>query len=514
MKGQRNLRLVSRFAISSLLAFLAVGGILSVVVSRQLRTRQESAAQFHVEFVAQSVLPYVFQASDLAAPLPVTGARYQELLAAVRARVLQRPVVRLKIWSSDGTILFSDEPRLVGRRFEVDTDLKESFGGETASEVSDLRDEENVFERSLAPKLFSTYTPLYVGPGKGKPAAVAEMYQDYAGIQSEVNRLFGELAATLLVGLGALYVLLLPIIRRVARTLSDQNAKLEEQAGRLEQLLQNEQGTVAELRTLNRLKDEFVAVASHELRTPLTSIIGYAKTLRRPGFAEDAAARDEFLEAIERQGDRLHRLVQNLLAASNTGEDRRRLSLEPIRLDELVREVASGLGGDRERVALSLPPHLPVLVSDRQCIELILSNLLDNALKFSSPSSTCEVGARANSASLLFWVRDQGVGIPADQLDRVFERFYQVDSSVTRRFGGVGLGLSLVKNLVEALHGDIAVQSEPGRGSIFTVTLPLIHPVAASPNGGNEPTTEDPATVVPNDQSGSAKSMLRSFTST
>src|SRR5947208_2227767 len=83
----------------------------------------------------------------------------------------------LKIWSSDGTILFSDEPRLVGRRFEVDTDLKESFGGETASEVSHLRDEENVFERSLAPKLFATYTPLYVGAGEGKPAAVAEMYQ-------------------------------------------------------------------------------------------------------------------------------------------------------------------------------------------------------------------------------------------------------------------------------------------------------------------------------------------------
>src|SRR5438132_8532987 len=159
MRAERSFRLVSRFAISSLLAFVAVGGILSVVVSRQLRDRQEGAAQFHVQFIAQSVLPYTFRPDDLVAPLPVTGARYQELLAMVKTRVLQRPVVRVKIWASDGTVLFSDEPRLVGRRFEIDTDLKESFAGETASEVSDLKDSENVFERGLAPKLYATYTP-------------------------------------------------------------------------------------------------------------------------------------------------------------------------------------------------------------------------------------------------------------------------------------------------------------------------------------------------------------------
>jgi signal transduction histidine kinase len=516
MRRQGSSRLVTRFALSSLVAFLAIGAILAVVVSGQLRSRQEDAAQFHAQFVADSVLAYVVKPSDLQAPMDVTGAPYQDLLRIVRERILIKPVVRVKIWSADGTVLFSDDPRLVGRHFAVDSDLKEGFAGETTSGVTDLEEKENVFERHLAPKLFSTYTPLYLSSThSGAPVAVAEIYQDYAGIQSQINRLFGELAAALLLGLGALYGLLVPITRRVSRTLAEQNAKLGVQAGRLEHLLATEQRRVAELRELNRLKDEFVAVASHELRTPLTSIIGYAKTLRRPEFADDLAARDEFLDAIERQGDRLHRLVQNLLAASHAQDERRRLSFEPISFGELVREMAAGLGDAKERIRIDLAGDLPVLVSDRQCVELILSNLMDNALKFSSGGNPCEVGARAEGDWLEFWVRDDGIGIPADQTVRIFDRFYQVDSSVTRRFGGVGLGLSLVKSLVESLKGTVEVHSEPGQGSVFSVRLPLVHPDVASSDGhGPGPGPHPAAERGDGQSSGSAKSMLRSFTST
>jgi two-component system sensor histidine kinase SenX3 len=116
---------------------------------------------------------------------------------------------------------------------------------------------------------------------------------------------------------------------------------------------------------------------------------------------------------------------------------------------------------------------MPDVATDRQRIELILTNLLDNALKFSAEHTTCELGARVANGSLSFWVRDQGIGIGADQVDRIFERFYQIDSSITRRFGGVGLGLSLVRELVTSLGGTIQVASEPGRGSTFTVTVPL-----------------------------------------
>ncbi len=472
-------RLMTRFALGSLLAFLAVGITVSVVVSRELRNRQEDAARFHAQFVAESILRYELSASDVSAPLAVNGPRYRELVQFVRARILQSPVVRVKIWSRDGTIVFSDEPRLVGQRFAVDEELKEAFAGKSVGGVTNLRADENVFEQSLASKLYSTYTPLYIGTAapRGTPAAVVEVYQDYARIQDEVNRLFGELILTLAIGLAALYVILVPIIRGAARTLSEQNMKLEQQAGRLEELLSNEKRTVGELRELNRLKDEFVAIASHEVRTPLTSIIGYAKTLRRPEFADDAAARNEFLGAIERQGDRLHRLVQNLLASSQVEDDLNRPSLTTFRFQDVVEEVLVGLGAGRPRIGFSVPPDLEPIVSDRQRVELILSNLLDNALKFSLGETACRLEAHREGDTLVFRVRDEGVGIPADKLPRIFDRFYQVDSSVTRQYGGVGLGLSLVKQLVSSLAGQIEVQSRPGRGSSFTVRLPAFRAI-------------------------------------
>lgn len=473
--------MAARFAVSSLIAFAAIGLVLSVVVSRQLRHRQEAAATYHAVFVTDTILRYIVEPSDLTAPLDPKGDRYRELLELVQERVLLPPVVRLKIWSPDGTVLFSDEPRLVGRAFRDEVgELSDVLHGEIEAGVSDLADEENEFERTKFSKLYSTYVPLSLGQrsAAAHPVAVAELYTDYAGIASEVDRLFRTLLLTLLAGLSALYALMLPISRRVARTLSTQNAQLEAQAEQLKGHLAKEQLTVAELRELNRLKDEFVAVASHEVRTPLTSIVGYAKTLRRSEVVVDESTRDEFLEGIERQADRLSRLVENLLASSSIEDERPRLSLGPVSFWEVCTEVLAGLGQRGVRIRVEIPPDLPLVITDQQRVELILSNLLDNALKFSPDDSPCELVAGQEGDSLVFWVTDRGMGIPAGQLDAIFERFHQVDSSSTRQFGGVGLGLSLVREQLTSLGGSIRVTSQLGQGSRFTVTLPLRHPAA------------------------------------
>jgi signal transduction histidine kinase len=474
MAFDKNPRLVTRFAVTSLLAFILIGVVLAFGVSSQLRSRQEQAATEHAQFIATSILPYELTPQDVTAPIDPQSERYRELLDVVRQRLLQSPVVRLKLWRRDGTILFSDEPRLIGRRFESEEDLEDAFSGQTHSGVSDLSDSENIFERQRFSKLFETYVPLYLqGSRSGVADAVAELYTDYAGIQQQINQLFRTLTVTLVLGLATLYLLLMPITRRVARTLSSQNDTLAEQAERLQGLLEREQDTVAELRELNELKDEFVAMASHEVRTPLTSIVGYAKTLRRPQFSEDPAVREEFLEAIERQGDRLSRLVENLLAASRIEEERGRLTLVPVSIKEVIGEVLAGLGPRERRVQVSLSQELPVVVSDRQRLELVLANLLDNALKFSRAGTLCEVSARREGDSVALSVRDRGIGIAPEHLDRIFERFYQVDSSVTRGYGGVGLGLSLVRELVQSLGGTVEVASTPGQGSTFTVKVPL-----------------------------------------
>jgi signal transduction histidine kinase len=286
-------------------------------------------------------------------------------------------------------------------------------------------------------------------------------------------------------GSWAVIVLLAPLVfarqmyfrsRSLADRLAEQNRLLADQALRLQHLLETEHNTVDELRELNRMKNEFVAVVSHELRTPVTSLIGYAKTLQAPGFAEDPDLRQEFLERMERQGDRLVRLVENLLTAARIESRQLPIVIARVHFEDLVREIVEGLGPEAERVKTDIPPDVPVLHTDRELLARVLSNLLDNALKYSPDASVCEIGARGDSAAVLFWVLDHGIGIAPNDTTRIFERFYQVDSSSTRTFRGAGLGLSLVQELVQRLGGSINVESSPGEGSRFTVTLPLRAP--------------------------------------
>ncbi len=131
--------------------------------------------------------------------------------------------------------------------------------------------------------------------------------------------------------------------------------------------------------------------------------------------------------------------------------------------EDLCRETVEGLGTDAQRIVTSVPDDIPVLHTDRQLLGRVLTNLLDNALKYSAEEEPCELGARADGDDLLFWVRDRGIGIEPEDIGRIFDRFYQVDSSSTRRFRGAGLGLSMVRDLVRHLGGTVSVESAPGK---------------------------------------------------
>jgi signal transduction histidine kinase len=193
--------------------------------------------------------------------------------------------------------------------------------------------------------------------------------------------------------------------------------------------------------------------------------------------------RGEFLERMERQGDRLLRLVENLLTTAKLESDELNVQIGRVLFEDLCREVVEGLASERSRTVLHVPSNLPVLHSDRQLLGRVFSNLLDNALKYSPDGSPVELGAVRYGTGIRVWVSDHGIGIDPDLQDRIFERFYQVDSSSTRRFRGAGLGLSMVRDLVDHLGGTISVESAPGSGSTFTVTLPERAPYPARTQG-------------------------------
>jgi signal transduction histidine kinase len=462
----RGTSMVWRFAITSLVVFALIGIGIGALRSRDLRDRSEAGATVRAQLIAESAIAPLLDPTDLDGA--IRGVRYDELRSDIEARAMEGAgIERVKIWNRDGTVIFSTDPDQVGGEPEPEEDLLEAFEGEVASEISDLDEAENASERRLADQLFETYVPVDVSGADPTTDvdAVIEVYQDYSAIQREIDRLNDTLTISLGLGLLVLYVLLLPLMVGVTRTLRRQNEQLGE-------LLAREQETVAELRELDRLKSDFAAAASHELRTPLTTIRGYAELLRERFPVADPEAR-EAVDAIARQTTHLQRLVGNLLREARLEHGDPEAIGEPTSVAVVLEEVRRGFPGAIDRIRLRIDHDLPPVALDPIALHEIVANLVDNALKYSAPGTPVDVEAEAGDDSLLIRVRDEGQGIPPGDLPRIFDRFTQIDGSSTRAHGGVGLGLHLVRELTRRAGGEVDVESVVGRGSTFTVRIPV-----------------------------------------
>lgn len=478
----RGTSIVWRFAITSFIVFGLIGVGIAALRAGDLRKSSEKAAQVRAELIAQSVIAPLLTPADLAGP--IRGARYGEVDRAIHEFAMEdASVERVKIWRPDGLVLFSNDPAQVGLRPEIEEDLHEAIEGEVASEISDLEEPENASERLLADELFETYVPVTL-PGQGasdEVDAVIEVYQDYLPIRNEIDRLNHTLTISLGVGLLALFVLLLPVMVGTTRTLRRQNAQLIGQADQLGVLLTREQDTVAELRQLDRLKSDFAAAASHELRTPLTTIRGYAEMLKERPSSVDPGTRDA-VEAIARQTAHLQRLVGNLLREAQLEHGDPDLTAEPTSVPEVLADVKRAFPGAADRIVLEVDHELPRLPLEPVALHEIVANLVDNALKYSTPGAPVIVGAGIDGASLTIRVSDEGAGIAPGDLPRIFDRFTQIDGSSTRAHGGVGLGLHLVRALTRRFGGDVTVDSVVDSGTTFIVTIPVPGSVPRPPH--------------------------------
>jgi signal transduction histidine kinase len=238
---------------------------------------------------------------------------------------------------------------------------------------------------------------------------------------------------------------------------------------------------LAEREELIRLKEEFLANVSHELRTPLNVIFGYTDILLEE---EQDAERRDALGRIRAQSEQLLKLVRDLMTLSGLNAGKLALEIAPVAVDDLVarlRPLMEQLAHGRPIAAVcECAPALPALHTDVLRLEQILTNLLTNAFKFTRTGQVAlRVRHLAGDRRVVFEVADTGIGIPPPELPYIFDEFRQVDGSMSRQHGGMGLGLALVRRLVGALGGEVAVESRPGEGSTFTVTLPTDSPDAA-----------------------------------
>lgn len=230
---------------------------------------------------------------------------------------------------------------------------------------------------------------------------------------------------------------------------------------------------VTEVHALERVRRDFVANLSHELKTPLTAIRGFAETLLE-GSVEDAAERRRFLRIIREHAVRLARLTDDLLKLARIEAGKMEVETEPVRIAEvldLVLDSARVKAGERT-LRLAGDPDGVVVSTDPNLLTEILQNLVDNAVQYTAEDGAVEIRGRALREEVRISVKDNGVGIPKTHQARIFERFYRVDPARSREVGGTGLGLTIARHTAERLGGRIALKSTPGRGSVFTLSLP------------------------------------------
>jgi len=226
---------------------------------------------------------------------------------------------------------------------------------------------------------------------------------------------------------------------------------------------------------LTRLKNDLIANVSHELKTPLASTRLLVDTLR-DGRYQDTALVQEYLQMISRENSRLSNLIEEFLTFSRMERNKTKFDRNPLKTEEIIHTALEAMG---ERLQapnchfhLDLAEGLPGLTGDRDALVTVLVNLLDNALKYSGDDKEIQLRGFASNGNVVLEVQDNGMGFPRSAAKKIFDRFYQVDRTLSRQTGGCGLGLSIVRFIVTSHNGSIVAKSQPGRGSTFTVQLP------------------------------------------
>ena len=412
-------------------------------------------------FVSSTIAP---QLADPSRQGSITEASMRSLDALLKETELGQRIVSFKIWSLSGKILFSPNRDLVGREFEIGPDLSAALHGQTVSKISRLDEPENEFERLMFAELQETYTPLRE-QGSGDIVGVVEFYERTGPLRDELRS--ARVQTWLIVG-GAtvlLYIILVGMVGRASQTIALQRRELTRAEA------QNE---------LDRIKDQFVSGVSHELRTPLGFIRGYASTLLRKDVMIDSETGQEFLQIISDESENLERMIEDLLDTSRIQEGSLAVRPTETGLQDLVNSAL-----ERARPLLEKSGHKAnihhvsgdgTVLADPSRIEQVLFNLLDNSSRYSSVGSPIEIRTELQQEFALISVIDHGEGIPADQLEEIFEPFQRGDTKATSRTRGTGLGLAVSRAIIDAHGGRIWAESIPGRGATLSFTLLISDP--------------------------------------
>lgn len=462
--------LLLRFSLLSFLVLALIAAGLVTVLQRQMQQGALQQQASEVAVVVQGVIgPHLTAASLAGAAQPGQHAWW----AGLAQQLLQADahLVRIKVWDTAGRVVYSNNRAQIGQSFPINGNLHAALSGRRAMDISDLSQSENAGDRAGYSALLETYIPIRTSAGV---IGAYEAYSDLTALNLQLDETRRTIWISVAAGFVLLYASLFAIVRSASRRLLRQMREIA--------LLGAQAREAETLRQVDRLKDEFIGGVSHELRRPLASIKGYTASLLLPDAQWAPAEQREFLHVIDEESDHLAALIDNLLDLARLGTGSLRLACEPLHLPALTEQVVR-----RVRAQAQLPPHcyevrfperLPYVEGDSARISQVLLNLLENAAKYAPAGTPIVIDGRAAGDTagtmVAISVRDRGPGLSPEQAAHVFDKFYRVDSGLTRATEGTGLGLAICRGVVEAHGGHITVAATPGQGCTFTFTLPAI----------------------------------------
>lgn len=318
-------------------------------------------------------------------------------------------------------------------------------------------------------RAFAEIFNIGLSAGEGRP--VIEVIRNTAVLKLIRAALKGEESLKGDIATGIVQLRMFAVTAAPVRATDPGSSKIDEKPSGAVVVLHD----VTELRRLERVRQDFVANVSHEFKTPLTAIQGFAETLLG-GALEDDENNRRFLEIIRDHAAQLARVTDDLLKLARIEAGKLEVQLGPVNVADVVdlctettllRANRKGIDFEAE-----IPPDLPPVRADARLLREVLQNLLDNAVQYTPSGGKIEVQAEAGSRDVTIAVSDTGIGIPLADQERIFERFYRVDAARSREVGGTGLGLSIARHIVETLGGRLSVESEVGRGSRFSFSIP------------------------------------------
>ncbi|MGO4180160.1 sensor histidine kinase [Paenibacillus sp. MCAF9] len=263
--------------------------------------------------------------------------------------------------------------------------------------------------------------------------------------------------------------------RRIAS--GDFNVKLNiKQTGELGTLARSFEEMMHDLQQLEQMRREFVTNVSHEVQSPLTSISGYAIALKQANLAD--TDRNRYLDIIIAEAKRMSKMSDSLLKLSLLESQSQQMRLTAFRLDEQIRRIIVAIQPQWSTRNIQFDLHLPTVIfsADHDLLNQVWTNIIGNSIKFSQDGGIIKVSIQQDIKNVTVQISDSGIGIAPEDQKRIFERFFKADRSHSRKYEGSGMGLAIVKQIVSLHQGDIRVESEPGRGTTFIVTLPIITP--------------------------------------